>query len=68
MQTMTEKKHAYQSEIMALPPLKMVLGDVPDPDPSGKRRPFRAFNQEKSESDARKTVAKLIGHLKNSED
>ena len=65
---MTEKKnHTYQSEIMALPPLKIVLGDVPDPDPSDKRRPFRAFSADKSETEAKNTVAKLIGRLKNNE-
>jgi len=67
MQAMNNKKHTYQSEIIALPPLKMVLGDVPDPDPSGKRRPFHAFGDENSETDARNTVAKLIGHLKKND-
>jgi hypothetical protein len=64
---MTEKKRTYQSETLALPPLKMVLGDVPDPDPSGKRRPFHSFGDDKSANDAKNTVAKLIGHLKNNE-
>ena len=30
---MTEKKHMYEAEIMALPPLRMVLGEIPSPDP-----------------------------------
>jgi hypothetical protein len=65
---MTDKKqHTYQSDIMALPPLRMVLGEIPDPDPSDKRRPFRAFSTDKSETDAKNTVAKLIGHLQNGE-
>lgn len=65
---MTEKKqHTYQSDILALPPLKMVLGDVPEPDPGDKRRPFRSFSADKTESEAKNTVAKLIGHLKNNE-
>jgi len=65
---MTEKKqHTYQSNIMALPPLKMVLGDIPEPETADKRRPFRAFNADKSETEAKNTVAKLIGHLKNKE-
>ena len=62
---MTEKKHQYQSDILALPPLKMVLGEVPEPDPDDKRRPFRAFSELKSEAEARNLVTKLIGHLKN---
>jgi hypothetical protein len=64
---MTEKKKIYQAETLALPPLKMVLGDVPDPDPSGKRRPFRPFGEEKPDSEVRGTVARLIGHLKSNE-
>jgi hypothetical protein len=64
---MTNKKHNYQSEILALPPLKMVLGDVPDPDPDDKGRPRRAFSKDKSETEARNLVTKLIGHLKNNE-
>ena len=30
---MTEKKKIYQAETMALPPLRMVLGELPEPDP-----------------------------------
>jgi hypothetical protein len=62
---MTDKKHQYQSDILALPPLKMVLGEVPEPDPDEKRRSFRAFSEAKSEAEARNLVTKLIGYLKN---
>jgi hypothetical protein len=65
---MTDKKLTYQSETLALPPLKMVLGDVPDPDPNGKRRPFRPFGEDKTVSDVKGTLTKLIGHLKNTEE
>ena len=64
---MTNKQQIYRSDILALPPLKMVLGEIPEPDPDGKRRTFRAFNHAKSESEARDVVSKLIGHLKSSE-
>jgi hypothetical protein len=64
---MSDKTHIYQSDIMALPPLKMILGDVPDPDPGEKGRPQRAFSKNKSEAETRNVVTKLIGHLKNSE-
>ena len=64
---MTDKKLTYKSETLALPPLKMVLGDIPDPDPSGRRRLFRPFGEEKTVSEAKGTLTKLIGHLKNSE-
>ena len=59
--------HTYQSAIMTLPALKMVQGELPEPDPSGKRQPFRAFSVDKSETEAKDTVTKLIGHLKNNE-
>ncbi len=65
---MSEKKnHTYQAEFLALPPLKMVLGDIPEPDPSGKRRPFNTFGADKTEADAKNTVARIIGHLKKNE-
>ena len=64
---MTDKKQIYQSNILALPPLKMVLGDIPEPDPDDKRHMFRVLNQAKSEAEARDMVSKLIGHLKSNE-
>jgi hypothetical protein len=62
----TGQKHIYQSDTLALPPLKLIIGEAPEPDPTDKRRPFRAFDADKSESEAKNTVTKLIGHLKNS--
>lgn len=62
---MTDKKHIYQSDILALPPLNLVLGDVPEPDPDDNRRLLRRFNKEKSEAEARLLVKKLIKHLKS---
>ncbi|MCX6078761.1 MAG: hypothetical protein NTW32_04430 [Chloroflexi bacterium] len=64
---MTDKKHAYQSDIIALPPLRMVLGDVPDPNTDDKHRLSRVLGKDKQELEARKIVTKLIGHLKNNE-
>jgi hypothetical protein len=64
----TNKKLTYKSETLGLPPLRMVLGEVPDPDPSGKRRPFRPFDQDKTVSDPKSTLTKLIGYLKNIEE
>jgi hypothetical protein len=63
----TNKKLTYKSEILALPPLKMVLGDVPDPDPSNKRRPFRPFGETSTTTDVKGTLTKLIGHLKSTD-
>ena len=63
----TKKQHTYQSDTLVLEELKMVLGEIPEPDPQDKRRSFKAFSAEKNEIDARKTVKKLIGHLKSNE-
>jgi hypothetical protein len=64
---MTEKKVTYKAETLALPSLKMVVGEIPDPDPGGERRPLRPFGEGKTESEAKGTLTKLIGHLKNQE-
>ncbi len=62
-----KKQHTYQSDTLGLQDLKMVLGEIPEPDPQELRRNFRLFSLEKSDADAKKTVTKLIGHLKNTE-
>lgn len=62
---MAEKKKVYQAEMMALPPLKMVLGELPEPDPGEGYRPFRGMGIK--EEDARGMVKKLIGRIKEKE-
>ena len=64
---MNEKKIAYQSTVVGLPSLKMVLGEVPHPD-GETRRPFHPFPfvAEKPDGEARTTVKKLIGYMKDS--
>ncbi|HEY3312698.1 MAG TPA: hypothetical protein VGK00_13740 [Anaerolineales bacterium] len=64
---MNDKKHTYQSDTLALPPLRMVLGEVPEPDPDDINHQVRAFNKDKSEMEARLMVKKLIRHLKKNE-
>ncbi|RPH56530.1 MAG: hypothetical protein EHM81_13015 [Chloroflexi bacterium] len=64
---MTEKKRTYESVTLGLPPLKMVLGDIPEPEPGFGQQPFRPFGREKSDSEAKGTLNKLIGHLRKSE-
>lgn len=63
---MAEKKKVYQAETMTLPPLKMVLGELPEPDPGEEYRPFRAMGFKKDE-EARVVVKKLIGRIKDKE-
>jgi hypothetical protein len=61
-----KNKRQYESNVIGLPPLKMVLGSIPEPDPGESRRPFRAFASERPE-DVRNTLSKLIGHLQESQ-
>jgi len=63
---MNEKKHTYQSTSFELPSLKMVLGDVPHPDGES-RRPFHPFPfvAEKPDVEAKSTVKKLIGFIRD---
>jgi hypothetical protein len=60
---MAEKKHVYKNEVMALPPLRLVLGDVPVPDPDWRRN----ADQKRQQLDPRMegTVKRLIAHLKD---
>ena len=61
---MNEKKHTYNSSVMALPPLKVVLGDVPNPEGEGRRLAnMRPFGADKPEAETKGTIHKLIGHI-----
>jgi hypothetical protein len=60
---MKEEKHIYQSDALSLPHLKLVLGEVPQPDVDEKFDPYFAFGKNKSKTEARNTVVKLIKHL-----
>jgi hypothetical protein len=65
---MNEKKQTYESTTNGLPPLKTVLGEVPSPEPGhDPSRPVRPFVVDKSESEVKGTVNKLIGHLRKSD-
>ena len=57
---MAEEKHVYESDVIALPPLRLVLGDVPVPDPDRQNRPE---GLRKTPRDMRTTVQRLIAHL-----
>jgi hypothetical protein len=60
---MAEKKRLYEAEVMALPPLRLVLGDVPVPDPDWRRN----ANQKPQMPDPKLEgpVKRLIAHLKD---
>lgn len=57
---MAEEKHVYESDVIALPPLRLVLGEVPAPDPE---RQARRQPSQKSPRDIEITVKRLIAHL-----
>ena len=58
---MDKKKHVYESEVMALPPLRLVLGDIPSPDPE--RRTLSGQPLRKPGHEVEGTVKRLIAHL-----
>jgi hypothetical protein len=60
---MTEKKRILESEVMSLPPLHTVLGDVPSPDPD--RRSKGHTTPLKNTHDMIVPVKRIIAHLKN---
>jgi len=61
---MANKKrvHHYQMEVTALPPLKMVLGEIPIPSPDKKRKPAETTGKPNREME--NAVQRLILHLK----
>jgi hypothetical protein len=58
---MADKKRVYKSEVLALPPLRMVLGEVPSPDPERRKSNKPALKPREMES----TVKRIIAHLKD---
>jgi hypothetical protein len=59
---MSDKKRVYESDVMALPPLRLVLGDIPIPDPD--RRPQTNQKNHTPDLFERKvTVKRIITHL-----
>lgn len=61
---MNEKKHTYNSSVLALPPLKIVLGDVPNPEGEGRHLSnMRPYGADKPEAETKGTLHKLIGHI-----
>jgi hypothetical protein len=58
-----QKMHVYESDTLALPPIRVVLGEVPSPDPVQKRRPQAP---RAPRSDLSIAVRRIIAHLENS--
>jgi hypothetical protein len=61
---MSDKKVVYQANVVALPPLKMVLGEVPSPNP--KRDGNRTGIEIREPGiEMEGIVTRLISHLKD---
>ena len=58
---MDEKKRVYDSEVMDLPSLRLVIGDVPNPEPD-KRNIFSQLML-KSNREIECTVKRIINYL-----
>jgi len=60
---MSEKKRVYESDVIALPPLKLVLGEVPAADPD-RRAPDGRRRGEKRPEQQEEVVQRIIRRLK----
>jgi hypothetical protein len=63
---MASKKRVYESDVMALPPLRMVLGEVPEPDPGGKKKNARKADKI-DDREMESMVKRLIAHLRENQ-
>jgi hypothetical protein len=60
---MDEKKRVmYDADVMALPALRFVLGDIPSPDPDRRNKPNP--QSIKTTREKKGTVKRIIAHLK----
>jgi len=58
---MDEKKRIYDSEGLARPPVRLIIGDVPNPDPD--RRNWSDQLTRKSNREIEGVVKRIIAHL-----
>jgi len=63
---MNDKKLGYETDLMGLPPLRLVLGDRSYPDPDRQQQAFQE-QQQKLDRDMESTVKRLIAYLKENE-
>jgi hypothetical protein len=59
---MDEKKRVFETDVMALPPLRLVLGDIPNPDPE-RRNQTNQKNHKPEWFERKVTVKRIITHL-----
>jgi hypothetical protein len=55
----------YEADVMALPPLRLVLGDVPSPDPDRRRSPAPRTTAREIPEPTMLVVRRLITHLED---
>ena len=60
---MAEKKYVYETEVTSLPPLRLMLGDVPVSDPEEWRNSTQ--RKQKLNPEMEGTVKRLIAYLKD---
>jgi hypothetical protein len=58
---MDKKKQIYNAEVMALPPLRLVLGEIPTPDPDWRKKSNQQAH--KRGRDIKVSVKRIIAHL-----
>ena len=60
---MDEKKRVrvYEAEVIGLPSLRLVLGDIPSPDPERQHKPYQQTLN--SSREVKGTVKRIIAHL-----
>lgn len=59
---MATKKHIYEADFIGLPPLRLVLGEVPSPDPVSRKHNGKQADKESRVMEM--PVRRLIAHLK----
>jgi hypothetical protein len=59
-----EQTHVYEADTIDLPSIRVVLGDVPSPDPERRRDPSR--KQKPVNSEMITIIRRIIAHLENS--
>ncbi len=58
-----EQTHIYEADTIALPSIRVVLGDVPNPDPV--RRRFNPRTEKTVDHEKISMIRRIIAHLEN---
>jgi hypothetical protein len=58
---MEKKRNIFDADVMALPPLRLVIGDIPSPDPDRRKKPNQLLRQSNHEVEG--AVKRIIARL-----